>query len=54
MVEQLRTVGIDDLVEGVRNSVRELGELRNKLIYVYVPMCTWSGWRRSVGSDQHG
>lgn len=41
MVEQLPTVGIDDLVEGVRNSVRELGELRNKLIYVYVPMCTW-------------
>ena len=36
MVEQLRTVGIDDLVEGVRNSVRELGELRNKLNYVYV------------------
>ena len=54
MDEQLPTVGIDDLVEGVRNSVRELGELRNKLIYVYVPMCTWYGSRRSVGSDQHG
>ena len=36
MVEQLPTVGIDDLVERVRNSVRELGELRNKLTYVYV------------------
>ena len=38
MVDQLPTVGIDDPVEAVRNSVRELGELRNKLTYVYVPM----------------
>ena len=36
MVDQLPTVGIDDPVEAVRNSVRELGELRNKLTYVYV------------------
>ena len=50
MVDQLPTVGIDDPVEAVRNSVRELGELRNKLTYVYVPMSEMAEtcWARSA------